>query len=236
MKAVILAAGTGSRLGESSQSLPKPLQQVNGKAVIVHNIELLVSHGVREVFVNTHHLAGVIKRQLGNGSAWGISIEYSYEENLLGTAGALIPFKAALQNEPFFVIYGDNYSRYDLSALSREHQSSGALVTIALFHKEDVSMSGIVVLDEEQRIVSFIEKPLPEQVVSHWVNAGVYVVSPQIFSFMKEGVSDFGRDLFPSLLKSQQHLHGVVMERAVVAIDTPELLNRASEEARKLWA
>jgi histidinol-phosphate phosphatase family protein len=228
MKALLLAAGKGTRLGEITQNLPKPLLKVHGEPVLGHLLKLCARHGVDTVCINTHHQAKRIREAVGDGSAYGLSIRFSHEETLLGTSGALNPVRKDLADSPFFVLYGDNFMSYDLSLLAKFHREKNALVTVALFEKDDVSQSGIAVLDSHQRITHFVEKPRPHEALSRLVNCGLYVVSPEIFEHLPEGFSDFGKDLFPALLEKGLPLFGLVMDAPVVALDTPALFAQAN--------
>ena len=224
MKALLLAAGKGTRLGSITDSVPKPLLKPRGKAVLQHLAELCARHGVTDLCINTHHLAEQIRAVMGDGSAAGLRIHYSYEEELLGTAGALHNLRSILGDDDFFVIYGDNLMDYDLGALAGQHRMHGGMATVAFYEKEDVSHSGIAVLDDEMRILQFIEKPSPEQAVSNLVNCGLYVLSPEIFDHLPDGFSDFGKDIFPALLEQGIPMYGAVMDRPLIALDTPDML------------
>jgi mannose-1-phosphate guanylyltransferase/phosphomannomutase len=228
-KALLLAAGKGTRLGPITADTPKPLLNVGGKPVLRHLAELCAQHGVEEVFINTHHLAHQVRTTMGDGSDFGLRIQYSFEDNLLGTAGALQNFRDVLAGDDFFVLYGDNLMDYDLTALAQVHAQKGALATLALYEKEDVSQSGIAVLDPEGRVMRFIEKPGPHESVSNLVNCGLYVLSPAIFDHLPQGFSDFGRDVFPALLRQGVPLYGAVMDRPLVAIDTVDLFEAARD-------
>ncbi len=226
-KALILAAGVGSRLGGITRELPKPLIEVGGRAVLDVHLSACAAAGVREVFLNTHHLADKIRAFAGDGSRYGLAVTYSYEEELLGTSGALNNFRAGLAGSSFAVIYGDNLVAYDLAAMFERHEKSGALMTIAVHHREDVSMSGMVVLDEQGMMRRFVEKPPPEDRVSNLVNAGLYICSPAVLGEVPPGFSDFGRDIIPALIARGAPISAFVLETELLAIDTPELLDRA---------
>ncbi len=230
-KAVILAAGKGTRLGALGAATPKPLLPVRGRPILLHNIERCAAAGVRSIFINTHHHADQIRAACGDGERYGLRIEFSYEPELLGTAGALNAFRPSLEGEDFLLLYGDNLVPYDLSAIVDFHRARKGIAAIALFTLEDVSLSGIAVLGKDGRIERFIEKPKPQEVVSHWVNAGVYVLSPRILSWIPQGFSDFARDIFPLLIRRGEPLYGCTMPEKVVAVDTPELLAQSGREA-----
>lgn len=200
---------------------------MHGKPIIQNTIERCARYGITDLFINTHHLSDQVKNLLGDGSDYGVHITYSYEPELLGTAGALNNFKEHLRSEPFFVFYGDNYIPYDLRTIREFYFRKNGIVTIVLYYLEDVSLSGIAMLNDDERILRFIEKPTPEETISHLVNTGVYVCSPRILDFISDGFSDFGRDIFPKLLSSGEHLFGCVMDEKMLAIDTVALYEKA---------
>ncbi len=226
-KAVILAAGVGSRLGGITRDLPKPLIEVGGRAILDRHLAACAAADVREVFINTHHLADKVRAFAGDGGRYGLSIQYSYEEDLLGTAGALNNFRSVLAGSPFAVIYGDNLVDCDFGDLFSRHAAAEACMTIAVHYRDDVSMSGMVVLDGGGLIRRFVEKPPPEDRVSNLVNAGLYICDPEILESVPDGFSDFGRDIIPALLREGKPLASFVLESELLAIDTPELLGRA---------
>lgn len=228
MKAVILAAGKGSRLGAIGEETPKPLLDVGGKPILARHLENCATHGVTDVFINTHHLAEKIRDFCGTGAKWGLRITYSFEPTLLGTAGALNNFRDQLAGQPFFVVYGDNVLSYDLGAMRSRLGSTGSDATIALHHRADVSTSGMVVCDEAGMITRFVEKPAPHEQVSNLVNAGVYCLSPTVLDLIPAtGESDFGREIFPGMLRDEWRLSGYILDADVLPVDTPELLAKA---------
>jgi len=206
---------------------------VGGRPVVGHLLDLLARSGVREVFMNLHHHPEVLKGYCGDGSPWGLQITYAVEPELLGTAGAVRNFGRYLSESPFFVVYGDNYLECDLTAFWQFHEERQSLATIALFEKEDVTGSGVVQVDDEGRVLLFIEKPNPSEAISHLVNGGLYVLSPAILPLIPDGVpSDFGHDVFPALVASGYPICGRVMEGAVWGIDTPDLYRKLLERMR----
>lgn len=224
MKAVVLAAGKGSRLASLTAAVPKPMLPVGGRPVIGHLLDLLARNGVQEVFINLHHQPNFLRGYCGNGSEWGVRITYGLEAELLGTAGALRNFARWLADGPFFVAYGDNYFECDPGPLRTFHEERQALATIALFWREDVTGSGLVQLGAGGRVVRFVEKPSPAEAVGHLVNGGLYVLSPAILPLLpRTAPCDFGYDVFPALVASGRPVYGRVMEGAVWAIDTPKL-------------
>jgi len=231
MKAVILAAGKGERLKEITYNLPKPMLKYKGQPLLEHNIILCRKFGIKEIYINTHHLPNKITDYFGNGEKFNVSISYSYEKELLGTSGALNSFKSELGNDSFFILYGDNVSDFNLDLLRKKAVQSDALSTIAFHYREDVSSSGVAEFDVNYRIKKFIEKPQPGETDSHWVNAGIYYFNPGIFDYIPNGFSDFGKDIFPKLIRNNIKIYGVCTNSNVDAFDTPELLNEKIEDS-----
>ena len=227
-KAMILAAGRGTRLRPLTDTVPKCMARVAGKPVLEHNIEWLRKFGVTDLTINLHHMPEAVKEHFGDGERWGVRIVYSFEPDLLGTAGA-VKKVADFFDAPFFVWYGDNLSTCRLDRLWEFHLKKGGLATIALHEREDPTQSGIVGLDEDERVSRFLEKPRPEQVFSHWVSAGIFVLEPHALRAVPaEGAHDFGRDIFPALLDQGAALYGYRMseDEGLWWIDTAADLER----------
>ena len=228
---MVLAAGHGTRLKPLTDRIPKAMVPVGGKPILEHTIEALRRSGVEELVVNLCHLPHVVSDHLGDGGRWGVKITYSIEKEALGTAGG-VKKAASFFDGPFFVWYGDNLSGCDLTRLYAFHRTKGGIATIALFHRDEVTASGIAGLDEDGRITCFVEKPGPEQVFSHWVNAGIYILEPEVLEAIPgAGNPDFGRDVFPALLTRGAALYGYRMseDEGLWWIDTPEDLRRVQK-------
>jgi NDP-sugar pyrophosphorylase family protein len=222
LKAVILAAGKGERLKNITQTIPKPMIQYKGKPVLEYNIELCKKFGIKDIYINTYHLPEKITSYFKNGAHLGVNIFYSNETELFGTAGALNNFKEFL-TEPFFVIYGDQVSDYNLELLKLKFNETSSMAVIGFHYRKDTEHSGVAEFDKNNRITRFIEKPKPGESDSHWVNAAVYYLSPEIFQFIDTGYADFGKDIFPGLLKANIPIYGVCENIPVKVFDTPEM-------------
>lgn len=240
MKAVILAAGKGERLKEVTQTLPKPMIEFNNKPILQNNIELCIQYGIKDIYINLHHLPDVITNYFGDGEKLGVNIRYSYEEELLGTAGAIRKVaemykdfaSAGKFDEPFYVIYGDNYSNYDLNSLKEKLIETGSLAVIGFHYREDTTSSGVAEFDETFRIKKFVEKPIPGESDSHWVNAGIYCLNKEIFNYIPAGFSDFAKDIFPALLKGSLPIYGICEDTIVKAFDTPEMYKHSFKSGK----
>ena len=223
-KAMVLAAGQGTRLRPFTERVPKCMIPLAGKPLLEHTIAWLRKYGVTDLIINLHHLPHTVMDYFGEGQKWGVKITYSVEKEALGTAGG-VKNVAWFFDGPFFVWYGDNLSTCRLDRLWGFHRAKGGIATIALHYREDPMQSGIVSLDEDDRIVRFLEKPQPNQVFSHWVSAGILVLEPEVLEAIPtEGAPDFGRDVFPTLLAAGKPLYGYQMSKGegLWWIDTPQ--------------
>jgi NDP-sugar pyrophosphorylase family protein len=204
--------------------------EINGKPILEHNILLLKRYGITDIYINLHHQPDVIREHFGNGKKYGVNIKYSYEETLLGTAGAVrkIADEYWDRKECFILLYGDNLYEYDLREIINFHMKKKGIVTVAVYEKDNVSQSGIVVLDKDNKILKFIEKPKPEEAVSNLVNTGIYILEPDVLAYIPPGKTlDFGKDVFPELIEKGEDIFGVMIKGKLIAIDTPELLKEA---------
>ncbi|MEW6702089.1 MAG: nucleotidyltransferase family protein [Bacteroidota bacterium] len=246
MKAIILAAGRGERLKEITNCIPKPMIEFRGKPVLQYNIELCKRYGVEEIYINLHHLPFKITDYLGDGEKFGVKIKYSFEEELLGTAGAVAKiaknywkdnvlksasYKESGSHNPFYVIYGDQISEFDLNSLKEKYDQqiridNYCIGVIAFHYREDVTHSGVAEFDSNFKIVRFIEKPRPVETESHWVNAGVYYLDYKILNHIPSGSSDFGKQIFPNLLEKKLTVYGVCEHKSVHVFDTPEMYSK----------
>lgn len=222
MKAMILAAGKGIRLRPLTERMPKPMVSIAGRPILEHTIRLLAKHGIREMVINLHHCPEVVTSYFGDGRAFDVLITYSYEPILLGTAGAVKKVET-LFGGTFLVAYGDNLTTCDIGRLCAFHREKRGIGTVALFHRDDPTTSGIASLDESDRITRFLEKPESAQVFSHWVNSGFLVLEPEVLSYIPPDLpSDFGRDILPMLISADRPLYGYRMSEELWWIDTLE--------------
>jgi mannose-1-phosphate guanylyltransferase len=230
MKAMVLAAGRGTRLWPLTADCPKPMLPIGGKPLLEHTLVLLRQHQVTEVVINLHHGSDAITGYFGDGSRWGMCITYSHEEQLLGTAGAVRKV-ADLFDETFLVIYGDVFTHANLTMLTRFHKERGASVTIGLYRVSNPTQCGLVGLDASARVTRFIEKPPPELVFTDLANAGVYAIEPEVLDYLPEQPPlDFGHDVFPRLLEAGMYLFGYLMSDYLIDIGTLEKYETAQRD------
>jgi len=209
MKAMILAAGVGSRLDPLTRNVPKPLVPILTRPVMEYLVELLKKHGFDEIMVNLHYLGSQIQEYFGDGSRWGVQIHWSQEDKLWGDAGSVKRVEDFFKDDTFIVIGGDDLTDMDLTKLVKTHRDKGALATIALSLVDDPSEYGIVLMNEDSRITRFLEKPKGEVIFSNTANTGVYVFQPEIFELIPRGMFYlFGKQVFPLLLEQRLPLYG----------------------------
>src|SRR4030042_502733 len=234
MKAMVLAAGLGTRLRPLTEDKPKCLVPLAGRPLIGWALEWLRRAGVTEFVINLHYLPEKVQRFVGDGSGYGLKVTYSYEPELLGTAGAVNKV-ASFFDTPFYVIYSDNFSQWDIRKLKFEYERNNSIGTVAVHWREDVTQSGMVEFDQNNRILRLVEKPKPEGVTSHYVNAGFYYLNPRVFNYIPEGKPcDFAFNVFPEMLRAREEMYAVKMEDPIIGIDTIESYNRENELALKL--
>src|SRR5689334_9979196 len=206
MRAMVLAAGLGTRLRPLTYEITKPMVPVLDRPVMEHIVDLLARHGFDEVVANLHYFPETIKAHFGD------RLSYRFEEELLGTAGGVRACADFFGDDSFIVISGDALTDIDLGALAERHRSSGGVATLAVKQVADTREYGVVLHDAGGRITGFQEKPAPEEALSNLGNCGIYVFSPEIFDyFPPEPFVDWATDVFPVLLANDVpfHIHEV---------------------------
>jgi len=230
MKAFLLAAGEGLRLGAVTADRPKPMIKISGRPILEHNIRFLASHGIHDLIINLHYRPEIVTNHFGDGAPFGVRITYSHEPQLLGTAGAVKKVADQLTST-FLVMYADNLTDCDLGKLLEFHRRKGGVGTVALFYRENATASGIAELDANDRIVRFLEKPKAEEIFSPWVNAGLLVLEPAVLDWIPVGkASDFGREILPAVLAAGLPLYGYRMSEGLWWVDSPEDLERTRRQ------
>ena len=209
-KAMVLAAGLGTRLRPLTDLISKPMAPIVNRPVMEHIIKLLAKHGFRDIVCNLHYFPDEIKNHFGDGSKWGVNIVYSFEEELMGTAGGVKKVEDFFQGQAFLVISGDALTDIDLSDAYDFHKEKKGIATLILTEVEDTTQFGVVILDENKRIKGFQEKPLSGEAKSNLANSGIYFFEPDIFKYMppKGQFYDFGKNLFPDLLEKDIPYYG----------------------------
>jgi NDP-sugar pyrophosphorylase family protein len=229
---MILAGGLSTRLYPLTKQVPKPLVPVIGEPNAAHLIRYLKSYGFDEIAINVFYLPQMIVEALGDGSKFGVHLEYLHEKELLGSAGAVEQMKAYLSGGPFVVVGCDDLTDLPLDKLLEFHKSKNAIATIGLVEREEVDQYGVVVTDSSGKITGFQEKPAKGTERSKLVNTGIYAFSPEIFDHIPSGVFyDFGKNVFPSLQEAGEAFYGFDARSAYWCdIGTPGEYRRATND------
>jgi mannose-1-phosphate guanylyltransferase len=227
---MILAGGLSTRLYPLTKLVPKPLVPVAGVPNAAHLVRYLKAYGFDEIAINVHYLADAIVATLGDGSHFGVKLHYSYEPELLGSAGGVKNIEAFFGDETFVVIGCDDLTDLRLDRLLALHHERDAIATIGLVECDEVDQYGVVLLDERAKIVGFQEKPPKGTERSKLANTGVYAFSPAIFQHIPAAeFYDFGKQVFPSLQAAGASFYGFDAGGAYWAdIGTPNEYRRAS--------
>lgn len=225
MKAMILAAGKGTRVRPLTQMLPKPMIPILGKPVMEYLVEELARHGFNQIMVNTSHLATTLESYFNDGRRWGVEIGYSFEGYIkdgdvvaqpVGSAGGMrrIQDFGGFFDDTFLVVCGDALIDLDLTSAIRRHWQSGACASlmVARVDPSEVSSYGVVVCDDNGRITEFQEKPSVENARSDLVNTGIYIFEPSVLELIPPGVEyDIGSQLFPAILSAALPFNAIDM-------------------------
>jgi NDP-sugar pyrophosphorylase family protein len=231
--AVVLAGGLGTRLRQVLPSIPKPLAKVGHKPFLQFLIQQLVNQGIRNIVVCTGYLADQIERELGNGTDWGATIEYSREDTPLGTAGALKLAGRLLANYPYFLaMNGDSFLEADFGRLVRFHRAHAGVASIAVYPVDDVGRYGAVEADSRGMATGFAHRS--GQSGPGLINAGLYVFNSDILRHIPEGPASLEQDVFPRILEQAAY----VLEHRGMFIDigVPEDYERAQTLSDTLWS
>ena len=226
MKAMILAAGKGTRVQPITHVIPKPMIPILQKPVMEFLLELLKEHGFTEIMVNVSHLAEEIENYFRDGQRFGVEIAYSFEGRIedgeligdaLGSAGGLKKIQDFQRffDDTFVVLCGDALIDLDLTEAVRRHKEKGALATLITKRvpKDQVSSYGVVVTDEDDRVKAFQEKPAIGNALSETINTGIYLFEPEIFQHIPSNQPfDIGSDLFPKLVEMEAPFYALPME------------------------
>jgi mannose-1-phosphate guanylyltransferase len=226
-QAVLMVGGLGTRLLPLTQNRPKPILPVADKPCIWYLAKSMAEAGIEEIILACGYKPGEMEA-LGKGDDLGVSIEYAYEKEPMGTGGALKLLEDRL-DDTFAASNGDVFADFDMGAQIRAHLASDSEITISLAYVEDPSQYGIALLDDDSRVLRFMERPKPEETYSHWINSGVYVAERKVLEDVPEGqFYDFSKELFPKLISQGRTIRGVPMSGIWMDVGRPHDLLEAS--------
>lgn len=236
MKALLMAAGKGTRLKPYTDTLPKCMIDIHGSPLLRIWLELLARHGVTEVLINTHHHAAIVDRFLNTyQTETELIINTVFEPQLLGSAGTLWCNRHWVSGQhPFIIAYADNLTNADLTQMVRFHNQAPEkeiVLTMGLFHAPTPSECGIVTLASNHRVIDFEEKPQAPR--SDLANGGIYIANPEIFDYFPAQIADdarifdLGHHLLPRLIS---RMYGYVIPGYLRDIGNPQAYQQALAE------
>jgi NDP-sugar pyrophosphorylase family protein len=233
MKAMILAAGLGTRLRPLTNTIPKPLLPVGGTPLIVWNLLLLKRHGFRQVVINLHHLGPMIEQALGTGSKFGIQIIYSHEPVILGTGGGIKQAEPHFSGEPVLILNGDTLVELDLEALCHFHHSRHATATLVLREDADAASWGLVEVGDRGQILRINGKGLLNAVPTvPRMFAGIHILHPRLLREVPKGVASSIIDSYVRAIEQGESVLGYDLRGYWSDIGTAERYAQAERDVR----
>ena len=234
-RAMVLAAGRGTRLAPRTDTLPKPLMPVAGRPMLAHILDFLRAGGIDDVVINLHHLGHLIEREIGDGGAYGLRVRYSREDPILDTGGGIKHAERLLAGEPFVVVNGDSLLELRLAEVIDFHRSRGGIATMVVRADADAARYGLVEVDDRDRVRRISGRPPagPTDGLRGFMFPGLHVLEPSIFARMEAG-SPFGivKVTYPRLIEAGEAIYAVATSARWINIDTPAALDGADETLR----
>lgn len=234
MKAMILAAGLGTRLRPLTNTIPKPLLPIAGTPLIVWNLLLLKRHGFTDVVINLHHLGPMIEQALGNGSRYGMRITYSNEPVILGTGGGIKQAEPYFSGEPVLVLNGDTLIELDLSVLAAFHQERRAVATLVLRDDPEAAKWGLVEVGAEDQILRITGRGRTDQEVrKQRMFAGVHILATRLLREVPKGVTSTIIDPYVAAIQRGEAVLGYDCTGYWSDVGTPERYAQAEHDASR---
>jgi mannose-1-phosphate guanylyltransferase len=230
MKSIILVGGEGTRLRPLTYSVVKSMVPVANKPFIEHAIARLAQHNINDIVLAMGYKPDSIFEYFGKKSGMNVKLTYSLEEKPLGTAGA-VKHASRHIDETLFVLNGDVFSDIDYTDMLNFHRRNKAQVTIALTHVDDPTKFGVVETNENGRVKRFTEKPKWEDVTSHWINAGVYIMEPGVVDYIPEDVFYmFEKGVFPGMLEKGEPVYAYASDAYWIDMGTPDKYHQLNND------
>ena len=234
-QAVILAAGFGSRLRPLTDTIPKAMVPVAGRPLLEHHVERLRAHGIEEIFINLHYLPEVVRGHFGDGSRWGVRIEYALEPEIRGTAGGVKGFEARL-GEVFFVVYGDVFSLLDYTRMAEAFLARDGAAGMELVgpttHPHD---SDLAEVDEEMRFLKIHPKPHATLPGRYQAMRGIFILTQQLLAEIPTGsYFEIDHQLLPRILEKGERFYGHLSEDYTRDLGTWERYREVEERCARL--
>ncbi|NUM80269.1 nucleotidyltransferase family protein [bacterium] len=230
MKAMVLAAGYGTRLQEMTVALPKPLIEVHGRPLIYYPLSVLKRAGIRDVVINVHHHAEKIKKILGNGQLFDLNIQYSDEPAILGTGGGIKHAEALLGDETFVVINGDIVCDINLNDTIRRHFERNADATVVVRNDPQVLNFDEIKLNGDFDVVSVNNIPLPPESYIPRMFTGIHILNPVVFQYLKNEFSSVIATFYQPALLDHCHITAYDFKGFWCDVGTKQNLERINSE------
>jgi len=223
MKAIVMAGGFGTRIQPLTHSVPKPMLNILNRPMMQHIIERLRDAGIVDIVILLYFKPEIITEYFGDGSAFGVNINYVLPDDDYGTAGAVKKAEEFLQGEEFMIVSGDLVTDFDFNEIIAFHKKKESKLTITLTPVADPLQFGVVITTPDGKIQKFLEKPSWSEVFSDTINTGIYILSPEILDYIPANTNyDFGKELFPALMKDGVTLWGPVLRGYWRDVGNPE--------------
>jgi len=233
MRAMILAAGEGTRLRPITETTPKALVRVASRPLIDYALATVARSGITDVVVNLHYLGHMIREHVGDGSAYGLDVRYSEENPLLGSGGGIVAARELLGESTFVTLNADTIVEADLDELVSHHQKEKAKATMLLRKDPRMEQFGLIHIDGSGRIRRFLhhEGPGADTDLDPFMFTGVQVLEPDVFDYMPaEGAFSITAVTYPEMLAAGEPLHGRAFDGRWITVGTPAELAAANSE------
>ncbi|MBA5873341.1 MAG: NTP transferase domain-containing protein [Nitrospira sp. CR1.2] len=236
MKAMILAAGLGTRLRPLTDTTPKPLLPVAGTPMIVWNLLLLKRHGIRDVVINLHHLGDMIQHALGDGAAFGMRLIYSYEPVIMGTGGGIKQAAPHFAGEPVLVLNGDTLFELDLGALMAFHRAQQAAATLVVRQDPEAVRWGLVEVTDRAEVVRITGRGLSEPTVTAArMFAGIHILHPRLLRYLPVDKECSIIDAYVKGIQDGERIVGFEFDGFWSDVGTPERYAQVEQDAAAGW-
>lgn len=232
-RAMVLAAGRGTRLAPLTDTTPKPLVPVAGRPLLEYILDFLRAGGISDVVINLHHLGQRIADHVGDGGRFGLRVRYSWEEEILDTGGGIKHAASLLAGEPFVVVNGDSLLEFKLQDVIERHEARGALATMVV-REDPTGRYPAIELDAEDRVRRVAGRPATASAgLRPFMFPGLHVFASEIFSWMGgDDVFSVTASTYPTMLAADAPVYGFVTHARWITIDTASTLADAERELR----
>jgi NDP-sugar pyrophosphorylase family protein len=252
MKAMILAAGYGERMRPLTDKIPKSLLPLDNKPILHYTLKLLKKNGIKEIVINLHHLHQMVMDAFGDGSSYGMRIHYSYEREILGTAGGIKAAEKFLRDGTFLVINSDIIMDIDINKVLEFHREKKAVITMVLREDADADRYGAIEIDSTGRVRRFLGITTRDdkrgtkdegrrtkeegrgQVLRKLMFTGIHIFEPDIFNEIPAGrFCGITEEIYPKLMREDVPVYGYEFNGYWIDIGTPERYEKAKRDVFK---